>query len=73
MHQLPRNMLPYSQILFKCTKTAVQNIGGTPSYLFLERTNEKDCQTSEFSCRLFNHEYEFSTVKPYAKNFLRNC
>ena len=37
MHQLPRNRLHYSQISFRWTETTVQNIGGTPSYLFLKK------------------------------------
>ena len=41
MHRHPRNMLQHNPTPFRGTKATVENIGGTPSYLFLKSTNEK--------------------------------
>ena len=59
-HQILRNRLSHDQILFRYTKTAVPNIGGTLSYLFLKRTNEKKQFFS--TVKLLNFLADFLTM-----------
>ena len=54
------NSLNLLRWLLRYTKTAVQNVGGTPSYIFLKRTNEKNQFFS--TDRLLNFLADFLTM-----------